>query len=110
MKNVDYSKAVRVARSLADLSQSELARLSGVERSYLSMIESGSRQPSTKTLEKISKSLDIPFHIFTVLGLGQDSELSLNQRDMQSLAEHLVAILLRDRKELNAAISSDRSE
>lgn len=94
---MNYAKAVRIGRSLSNLSQAQLSSQSGVERSYLSMIESGARKPSHKTLEKISKGLGIPFHLFTLLGLEPDTPESLDKRDIQRLAEELVLLLLSKR-------------
>ena len=50
---MNYSKAIRVARALADVPQRELARRVAIDASLVSMLESGKRNPSLATLEKI---------------------------------------------------------
>jgi len=47
---MNYGKAVRIARSIADISQSKLAESADLDRSYLSLIESEKRQPTLETL------------------------------------------------------------
>ena len=64
---MNYSKAIRVARALADMPQRELAKRISVDSSLVSMLESGKRKPTLDTLEKIAAALGIPFHLFTLL-------------------------------------------
>lgn len=71
---MNYSKAIRVARSLADISQSQLAEKAEIDRSYLSMIESGKRTPSVEIIERIAVALKLPFHLLSLLG-SEDSDI-----------------------------------
>lgn len=57
------SKNIKKFRSLADISQEELAKRIGLTRNYLSLIEGGKREPSISTLNRISKELKIPTSI-----------------------------------------------
>lgn len=50
---------LRVWREYRGLSQTVLARAAGITPAYLSQMESGSRQGTTRTLRKIAKVLDI---------------------------------------------------
>lgn len=53
--------SVTVIRTLAGLSQTELARRVGCSQGYISMIEAGdSRQPSPSMLRKIADCLGVP--------------------------------------------------
>ena len=51
--------ALRAARQAAKLSQVRLARLAGIDRSYLASIESGSRDPSADALMRLSAALGV---------------------------------------------------
>lgn len=51
-------KAVASARAAKGLSQSELAKLSGIDQSDISKIERGIANPSVGTLMKIAEALD----------------------------------------------------
>ena len=64
---MDYSRAIRIGRSLADVPQRELAERVSADPSLISMIESGKRKPTRELLERIAKALDIPFHLFALL-------------------------------------------
>ena len=53
------SKAIRIYRLEADLSQEQLAERCGMDQTYLSQIERCRRQPSLKVLRKIATALEI---------------------------------------------------
>lgn len=54
------SENVKRLREEKNLSQSELARLSGVSQSYISELEDGkAKNPSIKTLGKIAEALGV---------------------------------------------------
>ncbi len=52
-------KRVREYRLAAELSQEELGFMTGLDRTYISGIERGVRNPSVKNVEKIAKALKI---------------------------------------------------
>jgi len=51
-------KAIKIRRVEADFSQEQLAELCGIDRTYMSNIERGKRQPSIKTLRRIAIALN----------------------------------------------------
>ena len=53
-------KVVLRLRKAATLTQQELADRAGLERSYISLLESGQRLPGLEVLIRISKALEIP--------------------------------------------------
>lgn len=91
---MNYSKAIRVARSLADLSQGQLADRAEIDRSYLSLIESGKRQPTVETIEKISQALKIPFHLLSLLGSDEADVQNANPGQIESLSLALTKLLM----------------
>src|ERR1700750_1674988 len=91
---MNYAKAIRIARSLSDLTQAQLARKASIERSYLSLIESGHRKPSTETIEKISRALQFPPHLMTLLSLEQVDAKNLDVREVELLGKALANLLL----------------
>jgi transcriptional regulator with XRE-family HTH domain len=48
-----YGATVRRARNEWDLTQAQLAEISGIEQSNISAIENGRRQPSAETLHRL---------------------------------------------------------
>jgi transcriptional regulator with XRE-family HTH domain len=91
---MNYSKAIRVARSLADLSQGDLADRAGIDRSYLSLIESGKRNASVETIEKIADALKLPFHLMALLGSEQRDIQRANARQIEDLSLALTKLIL----------------
>ena len=59
----EVMKAVLDARLSRNLSQSELATISGINQSEISKIESGTRNPSIKILRKIANAMDMHIEI-----------------------------------------------
>lgn len=54
-----FGKVVRQLRIQKGLSQEKLADLCGLDRTYISLIERGLRQPTLKTIFSIANSLQI---------------------------------------------------
>ena len=55
-------KNIRLARAAKGLSQEDLADLTGLDRTYISGVERGVRNPSIKVLQRIAEGLGIPPH------------------------------------------------
>lgn len=70
-----FGKAIRRRRRELDLSQEELAERAGLHRNYVSGIETGTRNPSLKNIEKLAQSLNISIaRLFTDYGVEVESE------------------------------------
>jgi transcriptional regulator with XRE-family HTH domain len=52
--------AVREARLRRGWSQEELAEIAGLDRTYISGLERGARNPALTTIERVAESLAIP--------------------------------------------------
>ena len=91
---MNYSKAIRVARSLADLSQGQLADRADIDRSYLSLIESGKRQPTIETLEKLAVALKLPFHLLSLLGSEEADVEKADPGQIETLSLALTKLLM----------------
>ncbi len=104
---MNYSKAIRVARSLADLSQGQLADRAEIDRSYLSLIESGKRQPTVETIEKISQALRMPFHLLSLLGSEEADIQTANPGQIESLSLALTKLLMQVDSDENSDPTSE---
>ena len=89
-----YAKAVRIARSIAGISQGKLADRAGLDRSYLSLIESDKRQPTMETLQSISEALEMPFPLLTLLAVEKEDSKNINEEQVFALAKQLTHLLL----------------
>jgi transcriptional regulator with XRE-family HTH domain len=92
---MDYGKAIRVCRTASGLTQTELAKRLSIGPSQLSLIESGKRQPSVKTLSQISSALRVPPHLLTLLASEpEDLKHKENEPEMNELAKALLRLLI----------------
>jgi transcriptional regulator with XRE-family HTH domain len=68
---MDFGRSLRLCRASRGLSQRELAGMSGISVSYLSLLEKNLRDPALSVVEKIASALNVPVSI--LLFLGTDS-------------------------------------
>jgi len=61
MKNevLQFGKKLKDIRLKKNLSQSDIARILGVHRSYISGLERGGRNPSLMTVHKVAKAMSV---------------------------------------------------
>lgn len=90
---MNYGKAIRVVRSLADISQRELARRLDVDPSLISMLEAGKRNPSRDFLERFADCLGVPFHLLVLLASEPNESKTNNPEALQRLAVELAKVL-----------------
>jgi transcriptional regulator with XRE-family HTH domain len=81
---VAFGEFVRAQRRLAQVSQRNLARMSGVSDSYLSQIERGNYRPSPQVVKALALAFGLkPEQLYTMLGFMEsdsaDSAPSVEQ-------------------------------
>lgn len=59
-----FGKVLREYRTKSGISQEKLALSSNLDRSFVSLLERGMRQPTLKTMLLLVDALDVPFEIF----------------------------------------------
>jgi transcriptional regulator with XRE-family HTH domain len=93
---MDFAKAIRICRGAHGLSQSELARRLDVSPSQISLVESGRRQPSADLLKEISRVLEVPLPLLTLLG-SEKSDISehYGEDEIADLGKTLLKLLVR---------------
>lgn len=55
------ANVIRLFRISKDMTVSELAEKAGTSRSYICDVESGKKRPTSETVKKIAKALDVPY-------------------------------------------------
>lgn len=73
-----FATVLKDLRTEKNISQENLAFLSGLDRTYISLLERGKRQPTLKSLFSISKALDITLVEFTT---ALEEKVNENQTD-----------------------------
>ena len=72
---VAFGEFVKAQRRLAQVSQRNLARMSGVSDSYLSQIERGNYRPSPQVLKALATAFGLePKQLYTMLGFMDEEE------------------------------------
>ncbi len=106
---MDYGKAIKIVRTIAGLQQKDLAELTGVDASLISLFEKGKRRPGLSTLEKITKTLDVPQHLFTLLAAEPEDLKGTSAEDVQRASESLARILLTNAQKPRKSRTTRRS-
>jgi len=92
---MDYSKAIRIARAIAGIEQRELAKRADLDPSYVSLIESGARRPSLRTIAKFSKALEVPEPLLTMLATEAEDLKGIEEEEFQTIGRYLARFLVR---------------
>jgi transcriptional regulator with XRE-family HTH domain len=72
---IAFGEFVRAQRRLAQVSQRNLARMSGVSDSYLSQIERGNYRPSPQVVKALAQAFGLkPEQLYTMLGLMDEQK------------------------------------
>lgn len=64
--------AIKKVRKAKKLSQEEFCKIIGIDRPYLSLIETNNRLPSIEFLSKIAKGLEMPVQILFWLSTSKE--------------------------------------
>ena len=72
---VAFGEFVKAQRRLAQVSQRNLARMSGVSDSYLSQIERGNYRPSPQVVKALAQAFGLkPEQLYTMLGFMDETD------------------------------------
>ena len=92
---MNYGKAIRICRAARGLSQTDLAGQLDLSPSYLSLLEAGKRQPSLRTLERVSRQLHVPTHLLLLLASDPDDLREQSRGDVERLSLALLELLVK---------------
>lgn len=90
---MDYGRALRICRAALKMSQQDVARRAQITTSYLSLIESGKREPSLGTLERVCKAMGVPAHLVMLLAAGPGDLPAAHRKKLGDVAESLLRLL-----------------
>ena len=78
--------SLKLCRSAKKLSLESLAERAGLSQSYISMIESGKREPTISSIEKLAKALGVPTPIILFLAAEKDELTGLDAETSHRLS------------------------
>lgn len=93
---MNYAKAVRLLRATKDLTQKELAERAKIDPAYLSMIETGRRNPSRDMLERLAGAAEIPTSLLHLLASERDDLRNVSEKQAETLGKQLLELLVGD--------------
>ncbi len=91
---MNYGKAIKTIRAAKGISQKDLSEELKLDASYLSRIEKGERTPSVKLLEEISRKLEIPFYLLSLLASDKDDLKNADKNEIEKIGKNLLLALL----------------
>ena len=86
---MQIGKAIRILRSAKGRKLNELAERAKVSNPYLSLVETGERQPSLDVLRRISVALDIPIELLILVGSETGDRLKTGDKVIKSVVDSL---------------------
>lgn len=84
--NLELGRAIRIVRQAKDFKVSDLAERAAVSVPFVSLIESGDRQPSLQVLRRIADALGVPSEVLIVLAQPRNGTLATSGRKATRLA------------------------
>ena len=90
---MNLGKAIRLCRTQRRLNQTELAAMSEISVSYLSLLEHNKRDPNFSTVEKIADALEVPTIILTFLGASEEDRSKLGNKLCEKLSYTVLRLL-----------------
>lgn len=95
IKDMNYNTAFKIIRGATNLTQNQFAIKIGIEPSLLSRIESGEREPTTRTIDLVTEKLSIPKDLIEMLAKEEDEIHGMDKKDWAKIGEELVKLLVR---------------
>lgn len=90
---MNVGRAIRTCRAHKNLTQAALASRCALSESYLSLIESGKRDPTLSTLEVVARGLEIPLSMLVFLAADSDELSAMSPEVKEKLSSAILALL-----------------
>jgi transcriptional regulator with XRE-family HTH domain len=90
---MNYGKGMMVARTKAGMSKRQLAKMVGVDASFITHIETGRRKPSLDTMEKVAEVLGVPMPVLMLLSAEPNELAGISSEQAAVLGDRLVGLL-----------------
>ena len=96
---MNLGRAIKLCRSQREMTQSELATISGLSVSYLSLLEKNKRDPALSTVQKIADGLRVPSSILFFLAADGSELTGLSKELAQNMALSALTMIHEQGKE-----------
>lgn len=95
MVHMEIGHAIKVCRSSRKLSLDEVSTRSGLSQSYLSLIETGKREPTLSSIEKLSKALAVPTPVLMFLAANESELQGMDAETSRLLSAAVLNVIRR---------------
>lgn len=92
---MNLGSAIKQCRKVKKISQTELANLSGLSVSHLSLIESNKREPSVNAVNVIANALGIPLSVLVFLAADKKL-IEINDKHIERLTASIMDLMRND--------------
>lgn len=99
---MNYGAAVKKIRKARGLTQRVLAEETGLDQSYISMLERNQRTPSSLAIEAISKATKFPIYFIMFLASDEEDLFGISKQDADTLAQALFNLTLEVTKDADS--------
>jgi len=86
---LDIGSAIRIVREAKGMKLGSLAKAAGLSAPFLSLVESGAREPSLAALRRVAEALAVPVEALLVLAQPPGGKLNTSSAKANSLAESI---------------------
>lgn len=86
---MEIGTVIRIVRQARALKLKQLADATGLSLPFLSLLESGQRQPSLDVMRRLASALDVPSETLVLLSFASDGSLRSTDERSHDLAESI---------------------
>lgn len=101
---MDIGRAIRFCRQQKGLTQPQLAERAALSTSYLSVLETGKRDPSLSSLQSIARGLGVPLTVLLFVAADPSDVETLTPEMHEKLAAATMKLLTASRDDRQAAL------
>ena len=101
---MDIGRAIRFCRQQKGLTQPQLAERAALSTSYLSVLETGKRDPSLSSLQCIARGLGVPLSVLLFVAADPSDVETLTPEMHEKLAAATMKLLTASRDDRQAAL------
>lgn len=91
-------KTIRILREASGMTMTALAGKAKVSKPFLSLVESGKRQPSLDVIRRIGRALNTPSEAIVLMGMGESATLSSTNEETKAIVRSVQRLLGMERK------------
>lgn len=95
---MDYSKSIKIIRSITGLNQNDFADFIDLDPSLISRYESGERVPSEDFVKKLIQKLKIPRKLLELISAEAPELKNISEEEARTLGTELVKVLIHAEK------------